>query len=115
MVILIQNVRLINKKRGELLMKKFLGVLLSFSLMLTMFTATVYAEENADAANVKEVTYEAKIGETFYETLGEALTIGGEVQLLKDVSVNEIMEITNDTTLDWEILRLRIMRQQDLL
>lgn len=100
MVILIQNVRLINKKRGELLMKKFLGVLLSFSLMLTMFTATVYAEENADAANAKEVTYEAKIGETFYETLEEALTIGGEVQLLKDVSVNEIMEITNDTTLD---------------
>ena len=128
-------------------MKKFLGVFLSFSLMMTMFPTLAFAEENivpnesnysseelegdsqldfvesesvkeeqaqedvektepfvqeenANVAAGKEVTYEAKIGETSYITLKEALAVGGEVRLLKDVSVNEIIEITKDTTLD---------------
>lgn len=139
-------------------MRKLLGIFLSFSLIMTMFSTTAYAEENAvpnennylseelennsqsdfvesksvddeqaqknvektenlmqeENANhavekeimnsvtkkEKEVTYEAKIGETFYATLKEALMVGGEVTLLKDVSVNEIIEITQDTTLD---------------
>ena len=74
-------------------------------------TENLMQEENANHAvekeimnsvtkKEKEVTYEAKIGETFYATLKEALMVGGEVTLLKDVSVNEIIEITQDTTLD---------------
>ena len=96
-------------------MKKILGVFLSASLMLTMSSATVYAQEdmtvmedmvvseentNEVSAEEKEVTYEAQIGEISYPTLKEALLAGGEVKLLKDVSVDEIIEITKDTTLD---------------
>ena len=35
-----------------------------------------------------------------YKTLKEALETGGEVRLLRDVEVNEIINITKDTTLD---------------
>ena len=150
--------QIIYKEKGEIFVRKLLGIFLSFSLIMTMFSTTAYAEENAvpnennylseelennsqsdfvesksvddeqaqknvektenlmqeENANhavekeimnsvtkkEKEVTYEAKIGETFYATLKEALMVGGEVTLLKDVSVNEIIEITQDTTLD---------------
>ena len=44
--------------------------------------------------------YEATAGETAYSTLKEALEAGGEVTLLKDVEVSEVIHITKDTTLD---------------
>ncbi|WP_276886053.1 hypothetical protein [Allobaculum stercoricanis] len=48
----------------------------------------------------KESAYEATANGKTYSTLKEALEAGGEVKLLKDVEVNEIIEINNDTTLD---------------
>ena len=70
-------------------MKKIWVALVSLLLMLTV-AMPVSAEEN----------YEAKAGESYYATLKEALEAGGEVTLLKDVSVDEIIEVTQDTTLN---------------
>ncbi|MDO5347632.1 MAG: hypothetical protein Q4F14_03640, partial [Bacillota bacterium] len=48
----------------------------------------------------KESAYEATANGKSYSTLKEALKAGGEVKLLKNVSVDEVIEIQNDTTLD---------------
>ena len=48
----------------------------------------------------KESAYEATANGKSYSTLKEALKAGGEVKLLKKVSVDEVIEIQNDTTLD---------------
>ena len=86
-------------------MRKILVFFLSVSLMMSMFSTTAFAEEiqNANIESPvaeKAVSYEAMIGETSYPTLKEALLVGGEIKLLKDVSVNEIITIEKDTILD---------------
>ena len=48
----------------------------------------------------KESSAEATSNGTSYSTLKEALEVGGEVKLLKNVSVNEVITINNNTTLD---------------
>lgn len=48
----------------------------------------------------KESSAEALVGGKEYSSLKEALEVGGEVKLLKSVSVNEVITINNDTTLD---------------
>ena len=45
-------------------------------------------------------TYVAQIGETKYETLQEALTAGGEVTLLSDLTVSDELVIATPVTLD---------------
>ncbi len=61
-------------------------------------STTEFVEETQSLE--KESAYEATANGKTYSTLKEALEAGGEVKLLKDVEVNEIIEINNDTTLD---------------
>ena len=39
--------QIIYKEKGEIFVRKLLGIFLSFSLIMTMFSTTAYAEENA--------------------------------------------------------------------
>lgn len=43
---------------------------------------------------------EAKIGETEYATLADALAVGGEVELLKNIEVNSKITVTKNATLN---------------
>ena len=95
-------------------MKKRVLPLLMASSMMVSVTSPLFAQENEEQFDIhsttefveetqsleKESAYEATANGKSYSTLKEALKAGGEVKLLKNVSVNEIIEINNDTTLD---------------
>lgn len=95
-------------------MKKRVLPLLMASSMMVSVTSPLFAQENEEQFDIhsttefveetqsleKESAYEATANGKTYSTLKEALEAGGEVKLLKDVVVNEIIEINNDTTLD---------------
>ena len=72
---------------------RFFSALLTLCMAFTLVPTTVLA---ADSDTTNE--YEATAGETAYSTLKEALEAGGEVTLLKDVEVSEVIHITKDTT-----------------
>lgn len=74
---------------------KFLGILIALCMSLTFMPSAVFADEPAAGGD-----YEATAGGTAYPTLKEALEAGGEVTLLKNVEVSEVIEITKDTTLN---------------
>lgn len=74
---------------------RFFSALLTLCMAFTLVPTTVLAA-GSDTTN----EYEATAGETAYSTLKEALEAGGEVTLLKDVEVSEVIHITKDTTLD---------------
>lgn len=74
---------------------RFFSVLLTLCMALTLVPTTVLAAD-PDTTNEYEATAEG----TDYLTLKEALEAGGEVTLLKDVEVSEVIHITKDTTLD---------------
>ena len=95
-------------------MKKRVLPLLMASSMMVSVTSPLFAQENEEQFDIHSTTefveetqslekksaYEATANGKTYSTLKEALEAGGEVKLLKDVEVNEIIEIQNDTTLD---------------
>ena len=95
-------------------MKKRVLPLLMASSMMVSVTSPLFAQENEEQFDIhsttefveetqsleKESAYEATANGKSYSTLKEALKAGGEVKLLKNVSVDEVIEIQNDTTLD---------------
>lgn len=72
-------------------MKKLFVSLLCAVMLVTFMPSMAFA---AGSGN------EARIGTTEYPTLKEALEVGGEVELLKDVEVCSIITVKNDTTLN---------------
>ena len=74
-------------------MKKKFVLLLAFvfALVLAMSPVTSYAEETPN--------YVAKINETSYETLKEAIKAGGEITVLKDCILDEKVKISNPVTI----------------
>ena len=95
-------------------MKKRVLPLLMASSMMVSVTSPLFAQENEEQFDIHSTTefveetqslekksaYEATANGKSYSTLKEALKAGGEVKLLKNVSVDEVIEIQNDTTLD---------------
>ena len=95
-------------------MKKRVLPLLMASSMMVSVTSPLFAQENEEQFDIhsttefvdekqsfeKESAHEATANGKSYATLKEALKAGGEVKLLKNVTVDEIIEIQNDTTLD---------------
>lgn len=70
-------------------MKKLLSSLLIAVLCMAVIAVPVYAEgEN-----------EAKIGDTEYATLADAVAVGGEITLLKDVSASEVIQLAKNVTI----------------
>ena len=74
-------------------MKKKFVLLLAFvfALVLAMPPVTSYAEETQN--------YVAKINETSYETLKEAIEAGGKITVLKDCILDEQVKISNPVTI----------------
>ena len=110
-----------NKKKS-----KVLAFLLATAMLVPSANGTIYAAKdlnankevsqvNKEVASIEGVREdkvdlysqvrkasgnEASADGVEYTTLKEALEAGGEVKLLRDVEVNEIIEITKDTTLN---------------
>ena len=79
--------------------KKAMMLLLSFVFALVLVAAptTARAEEGTNTeGNV------AKVGETEYATLAEAIAAGGEVTVLKDVTLTAAITVSQDVTLTAE-------------
>lgn len=76
-------------------MKKVTSILMAFVLMLTLIP-TAWAE----GESVGTGTDVAMIGDATYETLADAVAVGGDIKLLKDVTLTSGLKIEKDITLD---------------
>lgn len=76
-------------------MKKVTSILMAFVLMLTLIP-TAWAEGKSAGTG----TGVAMIGDATYETLADAVAVGGDIKLLKDVTLTRGLAIKKDITLD---------------
>lgn len=73
----------------------------TFSSDPTAYLAAGYtASENNGTFTVVPKDYVAQIGDTKYETLADAAAVGGDIKLLKDVTLTSGLAINKDITLD---------------
>lgn len=73
----------------------------TFSSDPTAYLAAGYtASENNGTFTVVPKDYVAQIGETKYESLADAVAVGGDIKLLKDVTLTRGLAIKKDITLD---------------
>ena len=83
---------------------KLLSILLCLAMALTLLPTAALAEgEAAEGSGTPAAKYVAQIGSTGYATLQEAVnaaTEGQTVTLLEDVSVNSLITVAHDITID---------------
>lgn len=73
----------------------------TFNTNPTAYLAAGYtASENNGTFTVVPKDYVAQIGETKYESLADAVAVGGDIKLLKDVTLTSGLAINKDITLD---------------
>lgn len=73
----------------------------TFSSDPTAYLAAGYtASENNGTFTVVPKDYVAQIGDTKYVTLADAVAVGGDIKLLKDVAMDSTLALNKDMTLD---------------
>lgn len=83
--------------------RRFWGVLLAVCMALTFVPTTAFAAANgAECDGGPACVHEAAVGSIHYDTLNDAISAaaGQEIQLLKSVTVNEPIIITQDTVIN---------------
>ena len=80
--------------------RKFFAAFLSLCMAMSLVPMTALAAETTDYLGGDNCTHAAAIGSTHYDTLQEAVSVGGEITLLKDVTENITIDNNKTVTLN---------------
>ena len=79
---------------------RWLGTLLAAVMACALWPTTALAQGTACPDGDACTAHDAAIGNVHYDTLAQAMQVGGTVRLLRDVQVDSVITVTQPTVLE---------------